>query len=114
MASIPARVNGKDYVLACDDGQEKHLQSLVSEVDTRAQKLARHFGGKAPEPVLLLYTALTLADEMTESKKEGDKLKRAVAQSGDDARMAALQEDLAVNLQELASRIEAIAERLEQ
>jgi cell division protein ZapA len=114
MASIPARVNGKEYILACDDGQERHLQSLVSEVDTRAQKLAKHFGGKAPEPVLLLYTALTLADEMTESKKEGEKLKRAVAQGGDDAKFIAFQEDLAVNLQELASRIEAIATQLEQ
>lgn len=113
MAAINAQVNGKEYVLACDDGQEKHLQTLIGEVDARARNLSKHFGGKAPEPVLLLYTALTLADEMGESKKESAKLRRAVEESGDDAKLAALQEDLAVNLQELATRIEAIAARLE-
>ena len=113
MASLAAEINGKEYMLACEDGQERHLQKLVGEVDNRAKQLSRHFGGRAPEPTLLLYTALMLADEMAEGRKETAKLQEAVQQSGDDAKLHAMQGELAQHLQELARRIDAIAEQLE-
>lgn len=113
MASLAAQINGKEYMLACEDGQERHLRNLVAEVDSRAQKLSRHFGGKAPEPTLLLYTALMLADEMSESAKEIQKLKHTVDAGGDDAKLFAMQDELGTHLQELARRIDAIAEQLE-
>ena len=113
MASLAAEINGKEYMLACEDGQEAHLQGLVGEVDARAKQLSRHFGGRAPEPTLLLYTALMLADEMAEGQKETAKLKEAAEHGADDAKLHAMQDELSVHLQKLAHRIDAIAEQLE-
>jgi cell division protein ZapA len=113
MASLATEINGKEYLLACEDGQEGHLKKLVHEVDSRARQLSKHFGGKAPEPTLLLYTALMLADEMAEGKKEVEHLKISAPQNGDEAKLLAMQDELGGHLLELSRRIDAIAEELE-
>jgi cell division protein ZapA len=118
MRTVIATVQGKDYTLACDAGQEQHLAQLVTEVNARAATLMQGVG-KLSEPMLLLYTALMLADELHEATRENANLKREltdtrrqVMESGDDARIAALEEGMAESLHALATRIEGIAEKL--
>jgi cell division protein ZapA len=118
MRTVIATVQGKDYTLACDAGQEQHLAQLVTEVNARAATLMQGVG-KLSEPMLLLYTALMLADELHETTRENANLKREltetrrqVMESGDDARIAALEEGMAESLHALATRIEGIAEKL--
>ena len=118
MKTLTAHVYGKDYALACDAGQEQHLANLVQQVNGRTQKLEKAVG-KLSEPLMLLYTALMLADELydaqTAHNRTKDELIRTQGQlnaAGDSAKIAALEEDMADSLQELAARIEGLAEKL--
>lgn len=116
--TVLAHVYGKEYTLACDSGQEQHLQSLVAQINARTLQLEKAVG-KLPEPLMLLYTALMVADELADTKRDlasaRDELARTARQleeSGDDARYAALEEDVASNLFAVASRMETLAEKL--
>ena len=119
MKTVIAVVQGKEYTLACDAGQENHLYQLVKQINGRAEQLTKGVG-KLSEPLMLLYTALMVADELHEAQKENARLKDDLARaqelldssSGDDARIAALEEGMAESLYALASRIEGIAEKL--
>lgn len=117
--TVIAHVYGKEYALACDAGQEQHLGNLIIEINDRIQQLEKAVG-KLPEPLMLLYTALMVADELHDAKRDHlrtkDDLGRALRQideSGtDDTRLAVLEEEVAENLHAIAIRIEGLAEKL--
>lgn len=44
MAQVTVQVNGREYKLACDDGQEGHLSTLASYVDERVREIAQGAG----------------------------------------------------------------------
>lgn len=119
MKTVRAIVYGKEYTLACDAGQEAHLQQLVSQLNARAKTLEKAVG-KLPEGLMMVYTALMLSDELHDAQRENGRLKdelskthRLLHENGpDDARVAALEEEVASNLQQLALRIETLAEKL--
>lgn len=119
MKTVKAVVYGKEYTLACDAGQEQHLQQLVSQLNARAKTLEKAVG-KLPEGLMMIYTALMLSDELHDAQRENARLKDEVSKthrllhegSADDARLAALEEEVASNLQQLAQRIEGLAGKL--
>ena len=117
MKTVNAMVYGKEYMLACDAGQEGHLGTLVEEVNRRIETLTQQVG-RLQEPTMLLYAALMLADELMDITREQarmtaelTKVRQQVA-AGDEAKLAALEEGMAESLNALASRIETIAEKL--
>ena len=65
MVQVTISVNGRDYAIACGDGEEEHLADLAQYVDHHASALARKLGTMT-EVRLLLMTALTIADELGE------------------------------------------------
>lgn len=116
--TVTAHVYGKEYTLACDVGQEQHLGKLVQELNARVTQLEKAVG-KLPEPLMLLYTALMVADELHDTKRDlyrtRDELaatRQHMAESGDDARLAALEDEVANNLHAIASRMEGLADKL--
>lgn len=116
--TVTAYVHGKEYTLACDIGQEQHLLKLVHQINSRAERLEKAVG-KLSEPLMLLYTALMLADELHDTTRETARLEdeiirhqRQMAESGDDARVAALEEEMAESLHALAQRLDGVAEKL--
>lgn len=117
MKTITGMVYGKEYTLACDAGQEKHLQGLIAQVDGRANRLDAAIG-KLPEALMLLYTALMLADELHEAQKEAARLNQELAQvrrlldQGGQNSTTALEEAVADNVVDLAARIDALAAKL--
>lgn len=117
MKTLRANVYGKDYTLACDEGQERQLQQLLAQVNTRTGRLESALG-KMPEGLMLLYTSLMLADELHESSKELFKLREQLASAeqvnseGGDARLAAIEEEVAGNILDLAGRIDDLAAKL--
>lgn len=118
MKTVTAYVYGKEYTLACDAGQEQHLSKLVVEVNARIAQLEKAVG-KLPEPLMLLYTTLMVADELHDTKREltrtRDELaatREHMAQAGDDARLAALEDEVAGNLHAIASRMDGLADKL--
>ena len=124
MSIVSVRVNGKDYKVACDDGEEDRLQLLAGEVDDRIQSLIFGMKNKPGETMSLLLAGLMMADELSEKQKEMDNLaaesKRAVARAsvkregeGAEARLAEMEAAMAVTMEEIAERIERIAGRID-
>lgn len=118
MKTVHVVIQGKDYSLACDSGQEAHLLELVEQFRQRADQLTREVG-KLSDPLMMLYTALMFADELHDAKRENirlrdenSRIKRAASERGEEARIAALEEGMAESLQALAGRIEGLAEKL--
>lgn len=118
MKTVQARVYGKEYTLACDPGQENHLAQLTKQINARADRLEKAVG-KGSDALMLLYTALMVADELHDATREVSRLERelattqqAVATEDGDTRIAALEETLAGNLEALAGRVSALAEKL--
>ncbi|MDE0540520.1 MAG: cell division protein ZapA [Rhodospirillales bacterium] len=105
MAQVTVIINNRRYDIACDDGEEAHLTRLAQDLDKRVNELTRAVG-QIGDSLLLVMASLLVADELSEANTELDALR------GDGKGTAA---DQAVpELERLADRIEAIAEKLEQ
>ena len=71
MANINIKFNNKDYLLSCDDGQEKSLKKLVSFLDKKYVELKDELGGIG-ENKLLLITTIKILDDYFNLKQKVD------------------------------------------
>jgi cell division protein ZapA len=117
MSQISITINGRDYSIVCDDGQEEHLTRLSEYLDTRVTELVDSVG-QIGDARLLLMVGLLIADELSDAYAEVAALK---GEAGDGARAEAakssgaeLATEMASMLEAASRRIEAIAERLER
>jgi cell division protein ZapA len=102
VARVALDINGRRYEMACDDGQEAHLQKLAEYVDQRVRELAASVG-QVGESRLLLMANLLIADELHEARRH-----QAPAQGREgDAEAAESLEDVAGRLERIAARLEA-------
>ena len=103
MATIDIEVGGRRYNVACRDGEEAHLHSVAAMVDQRARDAAQALGSLT-ETRQLLFAALLMADDIKEMRA-GAGIPDPPPPPPDPA--------VAQALERLASRVEALAESLE-
>ncbi len=65
MAEVTVNIKGRNYGIACDDGQEERIQELGKYINERLNAIAAA-GAAATESHLLVLTSLVLADEVHE------------------------------------------------
>ena len=85
MANVSIKFNGKDFLLSCDDGQEEHLEELLSHLNQKFSSLKNNLGNIG-ENKLLLITAVQIMDEYFETKKKVDKKKTELTDLSDKFR----------------------------
>lgn len=115
MKNIEITINGHNYTLACDQGQESHVEQLAEEVSMRSVQLAKGMPN-ANETMVLVMTCLMLADELYESRQEAGALHEHLAMmkaAGLDLPTPALQDHSQAQTT-LALAMDEIAEHLEQ
>jgi cell division protein ZapA len=118
MAQIVATIAGRQFRLACEDGQEEHLQGLAKDIDQRIIDLRRKFG-EIGDTRLTVMAALMMADELAESIKKMRRLEEDVA-ALQDARFVAADRAKAASdavvgaFNSAAERIEGITRKLNQ
>lgn len=116
MSQISITINGRDYSIVCDDGQEQHLSRLAEYLDKRVAELVDSVG-QIGDARLLLMVGLLIADELSDAyaelaaRGEGAMPVQTRGRERDSARMA---DEMAVMIETASRRIEAIAARLEQ
>ena len=66
MAQVNATIAGRQFRLACEDGQEEHLQALAADIDQRIVDLRTRFG-EIGDTRLTVMAALMVADETCRS-----------------------------------------------
>jgi cell division protein ZapA len=116
MVQVNVTINGRQFRMACEEGEEAHLMELAEDLDRRIGKLRTRFG-EIGDTRLTVMAALTLADELSEIKErlqqfepELASLQDARAQSAE--RTKATQAAVSAALNSAAERIEGITRRL--
>lgn len=115
MAQVNIQVNGRDYLIACEDGEEKHLQFLADYINRQVDGLVESVG-QVGEARLLLMASLLVADELMETSGELGTLKDGGGKDGGGAAVNGGDRGASMagaDLAKLAERIEDIAARLE-
>jgi cell division protein ZapA len=106
MAQVTIGINGRDYVVGCEDGQEKRLAELAASVDAQVRQVARDVGSLG-ETRLMLMGALVMADDIAELRGEVETLKAQLAEQKAERGRAELAAVAALDA--AAARIERLA-----
>ena len=118
MAHVNVTINGRQYRMACEDGQENHLAKLAKGLDDRIMEMRGKFG-QIGDARLVVMAALTIADDLGELHKRIRQFEDEIA-TLNDARVVsadrnqATQVALVAAFNAAAERIENIARRLNQ
>lgn len=99
MGQVTVRINGRDYQMACEDGEEDHLVHLAEYINRHVNDLVDTVG-QVGEARLLLMASLVIADELADAYRKIDD------SNGGDG-------EASEPMAGLAERLEGIAERLE-
>jgi len=85
MANVNIKFNGKDFLLSCDDGQEEHLEELLTHINQKFIDLKNDLGNIG-ENKLLLITSVQIMDEYFETKKKVEQKKMELKNLSDKFR----------------------------
>jgi cell division protein ZapA len=116
MSQITVTINGRQFRMACEDGQESHLLRLAQDLDQRISELRVKFG-EIGDTRLTVMAALTLADELAETGGKLRKLEEELAalqeaRAASAERAVATQAAVAAALNSAAERIERVTRAL--
>ena len=110
MAQVSVTINGRQFRMACEDGQEGHLMDLARELDSRISGLRAKFG-EIGDTRLTVMAAITVADELAEAGHRVRRLEEELA-ALEGARVAASDRNRAVQAS-IVSALSTTAERIE-
>ena len=116
MAQVTVTIDGKQYRMACDEGQEEHLTDLAQRFDRYVTHLKESFG-EIGDQRLTVMSGIMVMDELTELQKRVNGMEGEIAtlrKTRDEALSKADRNDatLSAALSGLAQRMETLAERL--
>jgi cell division protein ZapA len=116
MGQVNVKISGKTYRMACDDGEEDHLSALGDRLNDTIEFLREQFG-EIGDQRLAVMAAITMADQSSETERRLKQLEGEIA--GLDEACAALverqeatEDQIARAIEGLATRLEAVAARL--
>jgi cell division protein ZapA len=117
MAQVSVTINGKIYRMACEDGQEAHLQGLAQRIDDTIHSLRGSFG-EIGDQRLTVMAAVMAMDELAETQR---KLKSLEAENRSlrETRAAVIERrdqveaEIARRIDETVARIESLAQAIE-
>jgi len=118
MAHVSVTINGRQYRMACEDGQETHLLRLAKDFDLRIEELRQRFG-EIGDTRLIVMAAIMVSDELVEAGKRMRQLEEQLAGVHDAGsvtaeRSKATQAAVAAALNSAAERIERVTKSLNQ
>ena len=118
MSQVNVTINGRQFRMACEDGQEDHVTDLARDLDARIEGLRAKFG-EIGDTRLTVMAALTVADELAGMGLRVKRLEQELA-ALQDARVSAAdrsktaQAAVAAALAAAAERVENVTRKLNQ
>ena len=116
MAHVTVMIGGRSYRLACNEGEEPHLEGLARQIDSKIAEIRTQVG-EIGDQRLVVMAALTIADELFEARRVISELERRGSER-DDVHEAVRREadqwaaSVADALSEASRRIEDVAAAL--
>lgn len=116
MAQVNVTIDGKSYRMACDPGQEEHLEALAAKFDKYVGHLKSSFG-EIGDQRLTVMAGIMVMDELTELQKRVKGIEtemESLRRTRDDALSKADKRDetLVERLTNAADKIDEIAGKL--
>ncbi|MES2906175.1 MAG: cell division protein ZapA [Pseudomonadota bacterium] len=116
MSTVEVIINGRDYRLACEDGQEDHLRTLAAKLDDKVNAIKGNFG-EIGDNRLTVMAALMVTDELEEIKRGQGKVESELQtmrkRMGDaDGKFSEAEEIITEVLTAAAERIERLTASL--
>ena len=113
MAQVTVNIAGRPFRMACNDGEEPHIEALAQQVEAKIADLRTAFG-EIGDHRLTVMAAIFFADELSDVKQRMAKLEAEMAaikaaQTDTGESNAALTQALASALETAAVRIEGVA-----
>lgn len=113
MPEVNVEINGRKYRMACDEGQEPHLEMLAQSFNRKIDELRGSFG-EIGDNRLTVMAGIAALDELYEAQAEIQKLRQDVAEltrAGEAmaAETEEIEQKFAKQLSEAARKIESIA-----
>ena len=110
MSHVNVTINGRQYRMACEEGQETRLLKLAESLESRVENLRGKFG-EIGDARLTVMAALTVADELLDANNHIRALEEELAALRDVRvvaadRARATQAAVAAALNSAAERIE--------
>ena len=118
MGEVNATIAGRQFRLACENGQEDHLMTLAKDIDQRIVDLREKFG-EIGDTRLTVMAALMVSDELSEALRKLRRLEEDIA-ALQDARVVASDRAKAASdavvgaFNSAAERLEGITKKLNQ
>ena len=118
MSKVSVTLNGREFTIGCEDGQEAYLKELAQILDRRVGTIADQVG-QIGDLRLLLMAALMLVDEQKDAERRVDALESHVEhlrreRSGSASTQAADRDRIARHILRIAERLEGLADSLEE
>lgn len=127
MPEVNITIGGRQFVVACQEGEEHYLQSAAQLLDNEAKSLMDQIG-RLPESRMLLMAGLMLADKAAGGEEQTKSLEDKVAQQAafieelqaqptpepEQIQVAVIPDEVTQTMAELAARAEALAEAAEE
>jgi cell division protein ZapA len=118
MPQVTVTINGRQFRMACEEGEEARVMRLAEDLDARIVRLRARFG-EIGDTRLTVMAALTLADELSEVKEKLQRIEPELATLQDASvvssdRAQATQAAVIAALNAAAERIENLTKRLNQ
>jgi cell division protein ZapA len=111
MNHINVTINGRQYRMACEDGQETWLLNLAESLESRIQNLRGKFG-EIGDARLTVMAALTVCDELADAGSRIRSLEEELAALR-DIRAAAADRAKATQIA-VANALNSAADRIEK
>ncbi|HLJ00941.1 MAG TPA: cell division protein ZapA [Bradyrhizobium sp.] len=111
MSHVNVSINGRQYRMACEEGQETRLLRLAESLESRIQSLRGKFG-EIGDARLTVMAALTVCDELLDANNRVRSLEQE-AETLRDVRTAAADRTRATQIA-VANALNAAADRIEK
>ena len=115
MPQVTVTIAGRVYRMACNEGEEAHIEGLGQLVHAKVEDIRKGFG-EIGDQRMVVMASLTLADELTEARRRIAQLEVDNLNLRDVGDSAVLTNDawatkMAESIAEAAGRIEGLAQR---
>ncbi len=115
MPTIRFSIGTQSFTLACEDGEEGHIRLLEKSVNNRFESMQRTFGS-AGNQLVMAVTMLMMEEDLQKAKERGDSpvlVEQSMAAKPEINEKQLREHIRREVLEELTSRLETLAENLE-
>ncbi len=127
MPDVKITIGGREFEVACQDGEEHYLRAAAALLDAEATALASQIG-RLPESRMLLMAGLMLADKaagieeqmralrekLAAQEKQIEELRNRPAPEPERVEVPVIPASVVENLAEIAARAESLADAIEE